>query len=88
MTKASKGESVRVLATALRDLLEGAKPYEVEAQKLGAKAHKSGVKRSPALDPGLNKLLSTLKGFTDGSKEQTNAMKAWLRGWDSENLKD
>lgn len=88
MTKTGKSESIRALATSLRSLVEGAKPYEVEAQKMGAAAFKAGKKRAPALDPEINKMLGTLDSEVAGSKAHQLALKAWLRGWDAENLKD
>lgn len=80
---------IRELTVALRTILEAKqKPYEVEAQKLGGAARKAGMARTPALDKSLGRILSSTKGASANSKDHINAMTAWMRGWDIENMKD
>ena len=56
-----------------------------EAVELGKKAFHNGTKRSPALDKELGKLIDD-----NGARRtnQTPYLKAWLKGWDTENLKE
>lgn len=54
-----------------------------EYEKLGAEAFKAGIKRQVVLDPKMKKVFDT-KQITDADLD---AMKAWYKGWDRENLK-
>ncbi len=54
-----------------------------EYEKHGADAFKAGIKRQVVLDPKMKKVFDT-KQITDADLD---AMKAWYKGWDRENLK-
>jgi hypothetical protein len=79
----------KTIAKAIKkESLDEAKKYKITTdetkkyQQMGANAFKSGI-NAPVLDPALSDILRTAS-----HESKIEFMKAWLRGWNIENLKE
>jgi hypothetical protein len=79
----------KTIAKAIKkESLDEAKKYKITTdetkkyQQMGANAFKSGI-TAPVLDPALSHILRTAS-----HESKIEFMKAWLRGWNIENLKE
>jgi hypothetical protein len=62
-------------------------PATLGAARLGRDAFHAGLDRIPTLDFTFNKMLLDHLGLNFAAESATDLLKAWLFGWDSENLK-